>query len=155
MRGLSLTQPWATLVAIGAKSIETRSWSTSYRGELVIHAASGFPRDCQALCWREPFQEVLIAAGYDRAEKLPRGVVLATAILDSVVPSEDMDRVWQRIGYEAALREQAFGDYGPRRFGWLLRDVRRLPAPLPQNGALGLWAVRQILCDAMAGQGVL
>lgn len=34
MRGLSLTQPWATLVAIGAKKIETRSWTTTYRGAL-------------------------------------------------------------------------------------------------------------------------
>lgn len=28
---LIFTQPWATLVAIGAKRIETRSWSTTYR----------------------------------------------------------------------------------------------------------------------------
>ena len=37
---LTLTQPWATLVAIGAKKIETRSWSASYRGPLAIHAAA-------------------------------------------------------------------------------------------------------------------
>lgn len=41
MKGLSLTQPWATLVAIGAKRIETRIWATSYRGPLAIHAAKG------------------------------------------------------------------------------------------------------------------
>lgn len=43
MKALSLTQPWATLVATGAKQIETRSWSTKYRGPLYIHAAKGFP----------------------------------------------------------------------------------------------------------------
>ena len=32
VKALSLTQPWATLVAMGAKRIETRSWATSYRG---------------------------------------------------------------------------------------------------------------------------
>lgn len=31
---LSLTQPWAELVVIGAKTQETRSWKTDYRGEL-------------------------------------------------------------------------------------------------------------------------
>jgi hypothetical protein len=41
MKVLSLTQPWATLAAIGAKKIETRSWSTAYRGPLAIHAAKG------------------------------------------------------------------------------------------------------------------
>ena len=41
MKVLTLTQPWATLVAIGAKRIETRSWATKYRGPLLIHAAAG------------------------------------------------------------------------------------------------------------------
>ncbi len=41
MRTLTLTQPWATLVALGAKTIETRSWQTSYRGPLAIHAGQG------------------------------------------------------------------------------------------------------------------
>src|SRR5690348_17556570 len=47
MKALTLTQPWASLVAIGAKRIETRSWSTSYRGPLAIHAAKGFPKSAQ------------------------------------------------------------------------------------------------------------
>lgn len=40
---LSLWQPWATLVALGVKSIETRSWSTKYRGPIAIHAAARRP----------------------------------------------------------------------------------------------------------------
>ena len=39
MKAITLHQPWAQLVAIGAKTIETRSWSTNYRGQLAIHAA--------------------------------------------------------------------------------------------------------------------
>lgn len=38
MKALTLHQPWASLVALGVKRIETRSWSTSYRGALAIHA---------------------------------------------------------------------------------------------------------------------
>jgi len=38
MRALSLTQPWANMVAQGAKPIETRSWSTPYRGWLLVCA---------------------------------------------------------------------------------------------------------------------
>lgn len=41
MKLLSLWEPWATLMAIGAKRIETRSWSTPYRGWLAIHASEG------------------------------------------------------------------------------------------------------------------
>lgn len=38
MKAITLHQPWASLVAEGVKTIETRSWSTKYRGPLVIHA---------------------------------------------------------------------------------------------------------------------
>lgn len=38
---LSLKEPWATLIASGVKKIETRSWKTTYRGELYIHASQG------------------------------------------------------------------------------------------------------------------
>lgn len=35
-KAISLKQPWANLVASGKKSIETRKWSTNYRGDLII-----------------------------------------------------------------------------------------------------------------------
>ena len=43
MKALTLWQPWASLIAVGAKTIETRSWSTKYRGPLAIHAAKRRP----------------------------------------------------------------------------------------------------------------
>lgn len=43
MRALTLWQPWAQLVALGVKVIETRSWGTKYRGPLLIHAAARKP----------------------------------------------------------------------------------------------------------------
>ena len=36
MKALSVKQPWANLIAAGAKTIETRTWATDYRGELLI-----------------------------------------------------------------------------------------------------------------------
>jgi hypothetical protein len=38
-----MTQPWATLVALGATQYETRGWRPRYRGPIAIHAAKGFP----------------------------------------------------------------------------------------------------------------
>jgi len=40
---LSLKQPWANLIRDGRKTIETRTWATSYRGELLL-CASKMPR---------------------------------------------------------------------------------------------------------------
>ena len=42
MKAISLKQPWANLVACGYKTLETRTWSTGYRGDLLIcSSASG------------------------------------------------------------------------------------------------------------------
>ena len=42
---LSLWQPWASLIAIGAKHIETRHWKTDYRGPIAIHAAKRWTQE--------------------------------------------------------------------------------------------------------------
>jgi hypothetical protein len=39
MKAISIKQPWAELIARGEKSIETRTWETSYRGDLLICAS--------------------------------------------------------------------------------------------------------------------
>jgi hypothetical protein len=36
MKALSVKQPWANMIANGEKAIETRTWSTDYRGDLLI-----------------------------------------------------------------------------------------------------------------------
>ena len=36
MKAISLHQPWATWIARGEKTIETRFWPTKYRGDLLI-----------------------------------------------------------------------------------------------------------------------
>src|SRR3954462_15938308 len=45
MRALSVRQPWASLIAHGHKLIENRSWCTSYRGPLLIHAGQSVDRE--------------------------------------------------------------------------------------------------------------
>jgi len=39
MKALSIKQPWANMIAEGEKTIETRTWSTNYRGEILIVSA--------------------------------------------------------------------------------------------------------------------
>jgi len=40
MRAITIHQPYASLIACGAKRLETRSWRTNYRGRIAIHAAA-------------------------------------------------------------------------------------------------------------------
>ena len=39
MKVISIKEPYATLIMEQKKSIETRSWKTNYRGEILIHAS--------------------------------------------------------------------------------------------------------------------
>lgn len=38
MRAITIRQPWAQLIAEGSKDVENRTWSTRWRGPLLIHA---------------------------------------------------------------------------------------------------------------------
>lgn len=142
MRALSLTQPWATLVAIGAKQIETRSWKTDVRGRIAIHAARNLPPAAVEAACGDRFINVLKPAGYLSLDQLPTGKILATADLYDCISTE---RLGRGEGPEISANEVAFGDFRPHRFGWLLRDVRPLVEPIPCRGALGLWTVPENL----------
>jgi len=133
---LSLTQPWATLVAIGAKRYETRSWQTSRRGWIAIHAAKGFPGWCQELCYQQPFAAHLAAAGYNSPKDLPRGDVIALAQLGACISTNQ----WTP---DEGSAEYEFGDYSGDRFAWQFDDIRRLTDPFHARGALGIWTLPQ------------
>lgn len=36
MKAISVRQPWASMIAQGGKTVETRIWSTEFRGDLLI-----------------------------------------------------------------------------------------------------------------------
>lgn len=135
LRGLSLTQPWASLVAFGAKTIETRSWSSPYRGEVAVHAAKGFPREAVEQTFLHPFAGVLFANGVLKPAQLPRGEIVAVARLADCIETRAVSCDGR------PPHERAFGDFGPGRWAWLLADVQALRQPVPCKGALGLWPV--------------
>jgi len=49
MKALSVKQPWANMIASGEKTIETRTWMTAYRGQVLI-VSSKQPRIEPAGC---------------------------------------------------------------------------------------------------------
>jgi hypothetical protein len=137
VKALTVRQPWATLIASGAKRIETRGWAPGYRGRLAIHAAKGFPGSAKAVCLDEPFFSALtVERGAQQALALPFGAIIATADLVEVLRIGPSSSGWRPPGGE---RERAFGDYRDGRYAWLLVDVEPLAVPVPAKGALGLW----------------
>jgi hypothetical protein len=139
MKALTLTQPWASLMATMApdgkpwKTIETRSWSTNYRGEMVIHASRTCLSDDQ---WTELMRGSL---KWDPSLRLPAGEGLCVVRLVGVVKTTEMHKAEFILGHKPNAREIPFGNYQPNRFAWLTEYVRPILEPQLISGRLGLW----------------
>lgn len=135
MKALTIRQPYASLIALGEKHYETRSWRTSYRGPLAIHAGKHIPtRDdywmCQSNVWRVLDQHGLSSD----VKKLPRSAVLCIVQLEDCIPAEQLTETHVVSG-----PERMFGDYRPGRWGWKLSIVEVFAHPIPASGRLGFW----------------
>lgn len=151
MKALSLDQPWASLVAAGLKTNETRCWSTSYRGPLLIHATVKWRRqEKEAMERLYAYREVRDAlygepwTGVDRwalacNTRLPLGCALAIVRLEDVIETTTWIENTYRPQGGARSLEVAAGDYSPGRFAWILRDLKRLEKPIPMKGGQRIW----------------
>lgn len=161
MKIISLWQPWSSLMALGAKRIETRSWGTSYRGPLVIHAAKAWNRDCQDSLYIQPMMKALepiigahsaqFWAQYALAVRgrLPFGAIIAVVNLIDCCPTVDTvstkatiipaePSAFTKYPQLDTPRERAFGNYEPGRWAWVTNHLRVLSEPLPFKGGQGL-----------------
>lgn len=110
--GLTIRQPWASAIMSGKKDIENRTWSTSYRGPLVVHAGSS-KADALAYDYCERL-------GASISPTLPRGVILGVVDLVDIVESSDSP--WAM----------------PGNLHWVLANPRPLDMPVAYLGRLGL-----------------
>lgn len=135
MKVLSLTQPWAQLIAVGAKQIETRSWYTAYRGPLLIHAAKGFPKWAKETCEEDEFRDALSGL---LPSQLPTAAIVCRCELLACVKTDDVHKL-RTVGIVPHVQELKFGDYSEGRYAWGLRLIERFTEPIPALGKLGLW----------------
>jgi hypothetical protein len=131
MKVLSLLQPWATLLIMGVKKIETRSWCSRYRGELLIHASSG--KKGSVLVTEPPFKKYI-----NHFNALPFSAIIGKVILEDIVPVDELQFSDGHIN-SLTLEEKAFGDYTKGRYAWILSEPIAFDAPIFIKGSLGLW----------------
>lgn len=140
-RAITLTEPWATLMALNEKHYETRSWETRYKGWIAIHAAKGFPADCRALCSERPFIDALTRGGINNVNEFRLGHVIAVGDLYSCRRTEDLMPT-------VSEQEQAFGNFSAGRFAFGMNRVWRLREPFPVRGMLGIWKLPRPITEA-------
>lgn len=138
MKAITIKQPWATLIALGEKKFETRSWRTNHRGPLAIHAGKTVDKEAYEDSW---IKGTLAEHGITSWKQLPTGVVLATVDLVKC------HKVAATVGHVSVFEcgegitglEETFGDYTPGRYAWELVDLQVLPESVPAKGQLSLW----------------
>lgn len=157
MKAITIWQPWASLLACGAKKYETRSWATKYRGPIAIHAAA---RKCDMRDIPSEAHHIMVQAirpitdklartiGYVPFEILPRGCIVATAeLLGCHSIRSYIDETSEIILCTPAGEvligdteaEYLFGDWTPGRFAWEFANMKMLDKPVPAKGGQGLW----------------
>jgi hypothetical protein len=146
VRIISLWQPWASLVVWGEKTIETRSWWTSYRGSLAIHASLRTPKETVlGLCGDFGdsglvFQRAMRRHGFDLTEEsiaaMPHGAVVGVANLVDVMPTAEASRM------KLSTADRVMGNFTAGRFGWYLTEPVAFDDPIA--GVTGGQGLRKV-----------
>lgn len=131
MKALSLWEPWASLMALEAKKVETRSWYTSHRGPLLICAAK---RKVDA----DGLSAMIAAKNLGGFTVIP-AYGMAVCIVNVI----RCDRI---AAFNPDCLEHYLGDYTPGRFAWVTDGLRKI-RPFPVRGAQGLFDVDDALIE--------
>lgn len=134
MKAISLWQPWASLVAKGAKHYETRHWKTAHRGVTAIHAAQRFQTDERELCKEWPFSEVI-----KKPDSLPLGAIVGIGHLKEIITTEEWLKSYGPDSADFREVEYHFGNYEPGRFAWLFDWQVELSEPVRCRGFQQIW----------------
>ena len=129
-KALTICQPYAELIARGEKVVENRTWPTAYRGPLAIHAG-------KSRAW-------LDASDEEKYRNMAFVAIVATADLVACLP-----RLYPADPYNWPDRWRHLADHAHANGPWcfVLENVRRLAAPVPCRGMLGLWDATNLLYE--------
>ena len=129
MKVLSIIEPCATLIKEKKKFIETRSWKTSYRGELYIHAClTKIPKN-----WLEDKEFMSLVDGIS----LNHGYIICKCnLVDCVYMTEEYVKKMKEENHQ----EYICGKYEVGRYAWILDNIEVLNNPIKVKGHLGIWS---------------
>ena len=128
MKVLSLTEPFATLIKNGIKTIETRSWKTNYRGRLYIHASS--TKISQDTLKRQKLMSLVndlpFHFGY---------IICECELVDCIYMTEEYVENMKKNHPQ----EYLCGEYKAGRYAWILKNIKPLSNPIKAKGNLNIW----------------
>ena len=128
MKVLSLTEPYATLIKNGMKTIETRSWKTNYRGKLYIHASSTkIPK-----AYKDN-KELMSLVDINNLNY--GNIICMCDLVDCVEMTDEFINDIKRN----KKNEYLTGIYSNGRYAWIFNNIETLDNPIKAKGHLGIW----------------
>lgn len=145
MKALSVTRPWSTLILRG-KDIENRTWTTSFRGTFLLHAAQSWSKEATAWAqWAELRDDRFTLGDFSwRPADHATGIVGLADLVD--VCSSELTSNDRALPCDCGVWAM------PGQYHWRLANVRPLPEPVPARGALGLWTPTVEVAEAVRRQ---
>jgi activating signal cointegrator 1 len=134
VKALTLWPPWGTLVALGLKRLETRSWRSlgPFPFRLAIHQAKAWTSAGRSLT-RDPRVAIMLGEnGFPTPADLPLGCVVCLCSVTGCLPAAEAAR--KLDGPELLL-----GDFRPGLWAWVLEALTPLDRPVPARGRQQLW----------------
>ena len=128
MKAITVRQPWAHAIVHLGKTVENRTWKSSYRGPLLIHAASTMTRE-EYRRFAEFMEEERIGRVPNRHE-LQLGGIIGMA---------------EMVACVSASTSRWF--FGPNAF--VLRNAKPVPF-IPMPGRLNLFDVDPAMLKKVA-----
>jgi hypothetical protein len=129
-RALTIQQPWAWATIYGGKDVENRSWSTTYRGPLLIHAGQRVdPAATERLLWTMADPE---SFGQPRAAWEARGAFIGVVFLADILT--DSPSRWAISGC----------------YHWVLEFPSPIEPAVPHPGRQRLWTPPAAVVQAVA-----
>lgn len=137
MKVLSMIQPWASLFVRREAEFETRTWKTSYRGPLAIHASKKI--DKQA-CLQPGIKPLLEKHGFTSGN-LPSGLIIGVCRLENCHEVIENNKTWAVLEDGRAVKGNDFilGDFRIGCYAWEVSDMKPVDPFIPAKGRLGLW----------------
>ena len=126
MKALTVNQPWAWAILQGGKRTENRTWPTSYRGPLLIHAG-------KSTRWLDAEDPALWPARY--GVELPPVGQMPLGFILGLVDLVDCRAVAE---LPAGLKDHPFVE-GP--YCLILTNPRPFPEPVPYKGQLSIFEI--------------
>ncbi|MEM7552601.1 MAG: ASCH domain-containing protein, partial [Cyanobacteria bacterium P01_A01_bin.84] len=131
LKAISLWQPWASLIPLGLKHYETRSWKTNYRGKLLICSIAKSTKTQYQHYLKICNELKLPAWDYN----FPHGCVIA--ICDLV----DCIEITSEFIAQQSQTEILCGDWQVGRYAWKLDNIQPISEPFPIKGKQRLFNV--------------